>query len=158
MIPSERGCSRIAAETANVDPGRLLNAAFLVECHKDRLSMAISVSLSAAQFDPDLAASGQPGDVALAGRRRFPVERAQCRLNRQGYEWLKAAMVLVRPYLPGGAWSSQIRIPDDLLSVDFRDHEELCGIPPTRAGLKQKYAHRGSVALPLTAADRGEES
>jgi hypothetical protein len=40
MIPSECGCSRIAAEAAKVDLGWLLNAALQAKSHQDRLSTA----------------------------------------------------------------------------------------------------------------------
>ena len=44
MIPSGCGCSRIAAEAAKLDLGWLLNAAFQVKSHQDRLSTATLAS------------------------------------------------------------------------------------------------------------------
>ena len=39
MIPSECGCSRVAAEAAKVVPGRLLDAAFQAKSHPVSLSI-----------------------------------------------------------------------------------------------------------------------
>jgi hypothetical protein len=44
MTPSECGCSRIAAEAANLDLGWLLNAAFQVKAQQDKLSTATLAS------------------------------------------------------------------------------------------------------------------
>ena len=47
---------------------------------------------------------------------------------------------LVRRYYEEALNPGRFDRLDDLLTDDFVDHEELRGIPPTRAGLRQKYS------------------
>jgi predicted ester cyclase len=47
---------------------------------------------------------------------------------------------LVRRYYGEALNPGRFELLDELLTADFLDHEELRGIPPTRDGLKQKYA------------------
>ena len=47
---------------------------------------------------------------------------------------------LVRRYCDEALNPGIFELLDELLAVDFVDHEELRGIPPTRDGLKKKYA------------------
>jgi SnoaL-like polyketide cyclase len=47
---------------------------------------------------------------------------------------------LVRRYYGEALNPGRFELLDDLLTADFLDHEELRGVPPTRDGLKQKYA------------------
>ena len=47
---------------------------------------------------------------------------------------------LVRRYYDESLNPGRFELLDELLTVDFVDHEKLRGIPPTRDGLKQKYA------------------
>jgi steroid delta-isomerase-like uncharacterized protein len=47
---------------------------------------------------------------------------------------------LVRRYCEEALDPGRFDRLDDLLTDDFVDHEELRGIPPTRAGLRQKYS------------------
>ena len=46
---------------------------------------------------------------------------------------------LVRQYYDEALNPGRFELLNELLTVDFVDHEELRGIPPTRDGLKQKY-------------------
>jgi hypothetical protein len=63
-IPSECGCSRVAAETAKVDLGWLLNAAFRVKSHQVRLSSE-GGRLAIGDVSPEPGSAGDRGQAGV---------------------------------------------------------------------------------------------